>query len=73
MSVLLPKAVRLRVFLDRLAEASPASSALEAKQLIDRILNAVEDELTDAIEIRDPHTLEVLLAKPGLDGKGVWS
>jgi hypothetical protein len=120
MSMLLPKAVRLRVFLDRLAEASPASSALEAKQLIDRILNAVEDELTDipydpsrwrtdgrmypahedsagdieghpavtsyrsrkhetlvrdngAIEIRDPHTLEVLLAKPGLDGKGVWS
>lgn len=120
MSSPLPRAVRLQVFLDRLAKASPAADAAAAKQLVDDTLNAVESELTDipydpsqwrtdgrmypaqedsasdvegcpgvtsyrsrkhetlvrdngAIEIRDAHTLDVVLSKPGRDGKGVWS
>jgi hypothetical protein len=120
MSNPLPKPIRLRVFLDRLAEALPAADAAAAKQLVDDTLNAVENELTDipcdpsqwrtdgrmypaqedsasdvegfpgvtsyrsrkhetlvrdngAIEIRDAHSLEVMLSKPGRDGKGVWS
>jgi hypothetical protein len=42
-----PKHVRLRVFLNRLAEAPPAESFDEAFQQIADILNTVEDELTD--------------------------
>jgi hypothetical protein len=42
-----PKAVRLSEFFQRLEDASPAASAVEAFELVSSILNAVEDELTD--------------------------
>jgi hypothetical protein len=117
---LIPKPVRLQVFLDELRKAALASNAGAAKKLIDDTLNAVEDDLTDipynpgqwrtdgrmypvqednagdveghpgitsyrsrkhetlirengAFEIRDANTGEVLISKPGSDGKGVWS
>ena len=108
------------MFLERLRKAPPARTGDEAKGLIDKTLNEVEDELTDipfdpahwrtdgrmypvqednasdvdgypdvtgyrsrkhetlirqngAFEIRDAISNEVVLAKAGFDGKGVWS
>lgn len=117
---LIPKHVRLQVFLERLRSAEPVATGEEAKRLIDETLNEVENRLTDipydptqwrtdgrmypvqddnagdvdgypevtsyrsrkhetlvrengAFEIRDANTQEVLIAKAGSDGKGVWS
>jgi len=44
---LIPKLVRLQELVARLRELAPATSADEAKRLIDDTLNAVEDELTE--------------------------
>jgi hypothetical protein len=40
----LPRALRFLEFLDRLAKATPASSHAEARDLLERTLNQVEDE-----------------------------
>jgi hypothetical protein len=43
----LSKPQRLREFLRRLSEAPPAQSYEEARQQVEAVLNAVEDDLTD--------------------------
>lgn len=43
----IPKHVRLQVFLERLQRAVPAAGGPDAKNLIDETLNDVENELTD--------------------------
>jgi len=43
---MLSKKQRLQIFLDRLAAASAASSEGEARSLLERVLNQVEDEFS---------------------------
>lgn len=45
----LPRSTRLAIFLERLAAAPPASTASQAKSLLARILNEVEDEFSGIV------------------------